>query len=83
ANSIVILGYPSHCTHVLQGLDVVSFAKMKNEFRREIQKFEIWRSVGKGEFSGVLGPWGVRSSDPWVKLHNAEFGTTGVCPFNP
>lgn len=23
ANNIVILGYPPHCTHVLQGLDVV------------------------------------------------------------
>ena len=32
ANNIVILGYPPHCTHVLQGLDVVCFAKMKTEF---------------------------------------------------
>jgi DDE superfamily endonuclease len=39
-NKIIILGYPLHCTHVLQGLDVVCFAKMKSEFRREIQAFE-------------------------------------------
>jgi hypothetical protein len=32
ASRIIILGYPPHCTHVLQGLDVVCFAKMKNEF---------------------------------------------------
>ena len=31
-NNIVILGYPPHCTHVLQGLDIVCFAKMKEEF---------------------------------------------------
>ena len=26
-NDIVILGYPPHCTHILQGLDVVCFAR--------------------------------------------------------
>jgi hypothetical protein len=39
-NNIIILGYPPHCTHVLQGLDVVCFAKKKNEFREEINTFE-------------------------------------------
>src|SRR5436189_623431 len=39
ANNIVILGYPPHCTHILQGLDVVCFTRMKNEFRIEIQAF--------------------------------------------
>lgn len=29
ANNIVILAYPPHCTHALQGLDVVCFARMK------------------------------------------------------
>ena len=29
-NNIIVLGYPPHCTHVLQGLDVVCFAKMKH-----------------------------------------------------
>ena len=32
ANNIVILRYLLHCTHVLQGLDVVCFMKMKTEF---------------------------------------------------
>jgi hypothetical protein len=32
ANNITILAYPPHCTHALQGLDVVCFAKMKDEF---------------------------------------------------
>ena len=40
ANNIIILGYPPHCTHALQGLDVVCFAKMKKEFREEINRFE-------------------------------------------
>lgn len=36
ANNIIILGYPTHCTHVLQGLDVVCFAKFKTKFHCEI-----------------------------------------------
>jgi hypothetical protein len=28
-NNIIILGYPPHCTHALQGLDVVCFTRMK------------------------------------------------------
>jgi len=28
-NNIIILGYPPYCTHALQGLDVVCFARMK------------------------------------------------------
>jgi hypothetical protein len=57
ANNITILGYPPHCTHVLQGLDVVCFAKMKNEFRSEIQKFENLHrhNVTKADFAGVFG----------------------------
>ena len=83
ANNIVILGYPPHCTHVLQGLDVVCFAKMKNEFRSEIQKFETLHrhSVGKGDFAGVFGRAFLRSfTDDTVK---AAFAATGVYPFNP
>src|SRR4051812_16963757 len=56
-NNIVILGYPPHCMHVLQGLDVVCFAKMKNEFCQEIQKFEglHCRNVAKSDFAAIFG----------------------------
>ena len=56
-NNIVILGYPPHCTHVLQGLDVVCFAKMKEEFRKEIHEFEDLHMAGvaKSDFAGVFG----------------------------
>jgi hypothetical protein len=30
-NHIEVIGYPPHCTHALQGLNVVCFAKMKTE----------------------------------------------------
>lgn len=55
-NNIVILGYPPHCTHALQGLNIVCFAKFKNEFWREIQIFENLHMgpVKKTNFAGVL-----------------------------
>src|SRR3954447_26177835 len=57
ANNITILGYPPHCTHALQGLDIVCFARMKDEFRHEIQAFEdLHKSkVRKSDFAGVFG----------------------------
>ena len=56
-NNIIILGYPPHCTHVLQGLDVVCFAKMKEEFRKEIHAFKDLHMTGvrKSNFAGVFG----------------------------
>ena len=82
ANNIVIQGYPPHCTHVLQGLDVVCFAKMKTEFRHEIQTFENLHmsKVMKGDFAGVFGHAFLHSfMEDTIK---AAFATTGVHPFD-
>ena len=38
--NIMILGYPPHCTHALQGLDVVCFARMKEAWKQVINEFE-------------------------------------------
>jgi DDE superfamily endonuclease len=82
-NKIIILGYPPHCTHVLQGLDVVCFAKMKSEFRREIQAFEDlhFSKVTKSDFAGVFGRAFLRAFTP--DTIKAAFAATGVFPFNP
>ena len=83
ANNIVILGYPLHCTHVLQGLDVVCFAKMKTEFWHEIWTFEDLHKVKvkKGNFTGVFGQAFLRAfTKESVK---AMFCATGIHPFNP
>jgi len=56
ANNIIILGYPPHCTHALQGLDVVCFARMKEAWKEEICKFEeLHGKVTKGDFTEVFG----------------------------
>src|ERR1700683_1334494 len=83
ANNIVILRYPPHCTHVLQGLDIVCFAKMKTEFRHEIQTFENLHmsKVTKGDFVGVFGH--VFLCTFMKDTVKAAFAATGVHPFNP
>ncbi|KAF5347471.1 hypothetical protein D9758_015051 [Tetrapyrgos nigripes] len=40
ANGIVVIGYPPHCTHALQGLDVVCFAKLKAQLKKAVTEFE-------------------------------------------
>src|SRR4051794_9493839 len=83
ANNIIILGYPPHCTHVLQGLDVVCFAKMKHEFRCEIHKFEDlhMKGVTKADFAAVFGNAFLRAFTP--ETVKAAFKATGVHSFNP
>ena len=82
-NKIRILGYPPHCTHVLQGLDVVCFAKMKSEFRHKIQAFEDlhFSNVAKSDFAGVFSCAFLCAFTP--DTIKAAFSTTGIFPFNP
>ncbi|KDQ08328.1 hypothetical protein BOTBODRAFT_118813, partial [Botryobasidium botryosum FD-172 SS1] len=83
ANNIIILGYPPHCTHALQGLDVVCFAKMKDAWKEDIHKFEEThrRSVTKGDFTKVFGTAFLRAFMRESIL--AAFKATGIHPFNP
>lgn len=83
ANNIIILGYPPHCTHALQGLDVVCFAVMKGTWREEINIFEEVNKcqIGKGDFAMVFGKAFLRAFKPETVL--AAFAKTGIHPFNP
>ena len=82
-NNIIILGYPPHCTHALQGLDVVCFARMKEAWKEEIRKFEdLHRSkVTKGDFTEVFGNAFLKAFTVPTVL--AAFEKTGIHPFNP
>ncbi|KAF5366019.1 hypothetical protein D9758_006716 [Tetrapyrgos nigripes] len=82
AFNIMIVGYPPHCTHALQGLDVVCFAKMKSEMKKEINEFEATHghSVRKDDLTGMFGRAFLRSFD--VDTVMAAFQKTGIYPFN-
>src|SRR5258705_906966 len=82
-NNIIILGYPPHCTHALQGLDVVCFARMKDAWKEEIRKFEdLHKSkVTKGDFAEVFGNAFHKAFTVPTVL--AAFEKTGIHPYNP
>jgi DDE superfamily endonuclease len=82
AQNIVILGYPLHCTHVLQGLDVVCFAKMKEAWKNEIRAFESlhMQPMKKSDFTGVFGNAFLKAfTKPIIE---SAFAATGIHPFN-
>lgn len=82
-NNIIVLGYPPHCTHALQGLDVVCFAKMKEAWKEEITVHEkrSGRAVKKEDFVEVF-----RKAFQKAFTHEtvkSAFRATGIYPYNP
>ena len=80
--NIDIIIYPSHCTHLLQGLDVVCFAPLKQIWAHEIRmfKWENFRGVKRDDFVKVFGNAYQRTFTP--KLISKAWEATGVFPFN-
>jgi hypothetical protein len=82
AHNIIILGYPPHCTHALQGLEVVCFARMKEIWKAEISTFEQshGRGVNKEDFVEVFGKAYLKAFTP--ETVKAAFSATGIFPFD-
>jgi hypothetical protein len=81
-NRIIVLCYPSHSTHIYQGLDVVIFSVLKRTWSEERDKFE--RSgpvVSKTNFLSVYARAHMRAFTQANIL--AAFAKTGIVPFNP
>lgn len=82
-HNIVVLGYPPHCTHALQGLDVVCFAIAKKNWKNALSKFEDehFRGLQKDDFTYVFGNVFLQSftKDTILKA----FEVTGIHPYNP
>lgn len=83
ANNIIILGYPPHCTHALQSLDVVCFAVMNEAWKEEIDAFETLNrcKIGKEHFTEVFGKGFLKAFTTPTIL--SAFKKTGIYPFNP
>ena len=83
AHNIEVLGYPPHCMHALQGLDVVRFAKMKTIWKEEINEFEKLhkRGVQKEDFCAVFRRSYLRAFTS--ENIEAAFSATGIYPYNP
>ena len=83
AHDIHVLCYPSHATHVFQGLDVICFALLKRFFEEEYRKFESQGHgvVKKEHFLSVYSKAHVRAFT--VDVVKSAFEKTGVVPYNP
>lgn len=80
---IKLIAYPAHCTHVLQGLDVVCFAKLKKELADEIRDWNDChqRGIQKCDFAGVFGRAYLRAFTP--ELVKSAWEAVGIHPYNP
>ena len=80
---IKLIAYPAHCTHVLQGLDVVCFAKLKKELADEIRDWNDChqRGIQKRDFAGVFGRAYLRAFTP--ELVKSAWEAVGIHPYNP
>jgi hypothetical protein len=81
-NNVVVLCYPSHSTHVYQGLDVVIFSVLKRAWSDERDKFEAQGSaVTKLNFMAVYAKAHIRTfTEDNIR---AAFAKTGIVPYNP
>ena len=81
-NNIVVLCYPSHSTHVYQGLDIVIFSVLKRAWSDERDKFEAQGSaVTKLNFMAVYAKAHIRT---FTEINiRAAFAKTGIVPHNP
>ena len=83
AHDIHVLCYPSHATHVFQGLDVICFALLKRFFEEERRKFESQSHgvVKKEHFLSVYSKAHMCAFT--VDVVKSAFEKTGVVPYNP
>ncbi|KIL70546.1 hypothetical protein M378DRAFT_49547, partial [Amanita muscaria Koide BX008] len=82
-NKIEVVCYPSHSTHLYQGLDVVIFSILKRCWSEARDMFERQRrgKVNKTNFLKIYAEAHVKTLTP-ENIH-AAFQKTGIVPFNP
>lgn len=82
-HKILVFCYPSHTTHILQGLNVVLFATVKRCLgdERDTWEFKMGEQVNKTNFLGIYGRAHLCALTP--DNVRAAFRKTGVWPFNP
>ncbi|KZP16682.1 DDE-domain-containing protein, partial [Athelia psychrophila] len=79
---IIVLCYPAHTTHLLQGLDIVVFAILKHwlSWERDRWEKETGESVSKSNFLIIYGRAHLRALTP--EIIKTAFCKTGIWPFS-
>jgi hypothetical protein len=83
AANIKVLAYPPHCTHALQGLDVVCFACFKDVWKWDVAAYEVLHNkpIKTDVFTELFGRAYLEVFTP--ELVKKAFEVTGIHPFNP
>lgn len=79
---ILVICYPAHATHILQGLDVVVFAIVKRCLteERDLYEFRTGEKISKKNFLEIYGNAHLKALTP--RTIKSAFRATGVWPFN-
>lgn len=79
--NIKILAYPSHTTHLLQGLDVICFARLKEKHAEKIREFKENNNIAVTHkfFLRTFGPAFLEAFTP--ETVKTAFSATGIYPF--
>ena len=79
---ILVIGYPPHCTDLLQGLDVAVFGALKSHWKKLRSDYarEKQRAITKPDFMNLYAEAAKLTFTTDI-IHSA-FRTTGVYPFN-
>lgn len=82
AHNIIVISYPPHCTHGLQGLDVACFGALKvywTQARRDFERSSGGAGVTKSEFLRVYHATAIKAFTP--ETIRSVFAAAGVWPF--
>ncbi|KEP45045.1 DDE superfamily endonuclease [Rhizoctonia solani 123E] len=81
-HNIILACYPSHTTHVLQGLDVACFARLKQLYARYATEHERTKGF-KVTKSTFLEPFSRAYTETFTpETIRSAFSSTGIHPFN-
>lgn len=82
-HDIHVLCYPAHTTHIYQGLDVVVFGPLKQQWSEEQDWFKslTGQRITKQSFVSIYEKAHLKVLTP--ELIRTAFKKTGVWPFNP
>ena len=84
ANDIHLLYLPSHCTHILQPLDVSVMSGVKNHFGKAGEQFMTQnpgRVITEADLAGLVGKAWPMALTPSILI--SGFTKTGIYPLNP
>ncbi|EJF61500.1 DDE-domain-containing protein [Dichomitus squalens LYAD-421 SS1] len=80
-NNILVLCYPSHSTHVYQGLDIVIFGVLKRSWTKARDNYE--RTIGVVNKTNFLEVYATAHVEALTVANiNTTFKKTGVVPLN-